>query len=174
MCSTPGSRPGSGRSPRSAGQTTRRTCERYYPTTVMETGHDILFFWVARMIVMGLECTGQIPFRDVFLHGMVRVDGEKMSKVSGNVQDPLDIIGRYGTDALRLGLVMGTTPGKDVSISESKFDFQRDFVNKLWNIGRFVLGNVPPEARASLREGSASSLADRWIPEPRRRGRELT
>src|SRR6185503_18847824 len=65
--------------------------QRYYPTTVMETGHDILFFWVARMIVMGLECTGQVPFRDVFLHGMVRVDGEKMSKVRGNVQDPLDI-----------------------------------------------------------------------------------
>jgi valyl-tRNA synthetase len=137
--------------------------ERYYPTSVMETGHDILFFWVARMIVMGLECTGQVPFRDVFLHGMVRVDGEKMSKVRGNVQDPVDIIGRYGTDALRLGLVIGTTPGKDVSISESKFDFQRDFVNKMWNIGRFVLGNVPAESRASLPVGSASSLADRWI-----------
>jgi valyl-tRNA synthetase len=137
--------------------------ERYYPTTVMETGHDILFFWVARMIVMGLECTGQAPFRDVFLHGMVRVDGEKMSKVRGNVQDPLDIIARYGTDALRLGLVMGTTPGKDVTISESKFDFQRDFVNKMWNIGRFVMGNVPAESRASLPVGSSSSLADRWI-----------
>jgi valyl-tRNA synthetase len=136
---------------------------RYYPTSVMETGHDILFFWVARMIVMGLECTGQVPFRDVFLHGMVRVDGEKMSKVRGNVQDPVDIIERYGTDALRLGLVTGTTPGKDVSISESKFDYQRDFVNKLWNIGRFVLGNVPPASRANLPSGLASSLADRWI-----------
>jgi valyl-tRNA synthetase len=136
---------------------------RYYPTSVMETGHDILFFWVARMIVMGLECTGQAPFRDVFLHGMVRVDGEKMSKVRGNVQDPLDIIGRYGTDALRLGLVTGTTPGKDVSISDSKFDYQRDFVNKLWNIGRFVLGNLPVRSRAALPAGLASSLADRWI-----------
>ncbi|MFN0070129.1 MAG: valine--tRNA ligase [Chloroflexota bacterium] len=137
--------------------------QRYYPTSVMETGHDILFFWVARMIVMGLECAGQVPFRDVFLHGMVRVDGEKMSKVRGNVQDPLDIIDRYGTDALRLGLVMGTTPGKDVTISESKFDFQRDFVNKMWNIGRFVCANVPAEVRTGLSEGLSGSLADRWI-----------
>jgi len=143
---------------------------RFFPTTVMETGYDILFFWVARMIMQSLAMTGQIPFREVYLHGMIRVDGEKMSKVKGNVQDPLDLMERFGTDAMRLGLVVGTTPGNDISISESKLEAQRNFVNKLWNAGRFILGNAPlrpPDPPKLGGVGGAEpgglTLADRWI-----------
>ncbi len=140
----------------------------FYPSSVMETGYDILFFWVARMIMMGLEFMGDVPFRDVFLHGLVRVGREKMAKVKGNVQDPLEISRQYGTDALRLALVRGTTPGNDVSVSGAKYESSRDFVNKLWNAGRFVLTNVPyPEraaaATAPLEPPPGASLADRWI-----------
>jgi valyl-tRNA synthetase len=141
----------------------------FYPTTVMETGYDIIFFWVARMIMQGLALTGDVPFREVYLHGMVRVDGQKMSKVKGNVKDPLDLMERYGTDALRLGLVIGTTPGNDISISEPKFEAQRNFVNKLWNAGRFILANMPEyrvtssESREEDDTRDSLSLADRWI-----------
>ncbi len=147
----------------------------FYPTTVMETGYDILFFWVARMIMQGLAMTGEVPFREVYLHGMIRVDGEKMSKVKGNVKDPVELMGRYGTDALRLGLVVGTTPGNDISISDSKLEAQRNFVNKLWNAGRFILTNMPtdgartqgqrrrPATSVERGNGDFHSLADRWI-----------
>ncbi|MCC6176820.1 MAG: valine--tRNA ligase [Chloroflexi bacterium] len=138
---------------------------RFYPTSVMETGYDILFFWIARMIMQGIWMMDDIPFRDVYLHGMVRVEGQKMSKVKGNVKDPVDLIERYGTDAMRLGLVVGTTPGNDVSISDAKFEAQRNFVNKLWNAGRFILANVTDADLATPRgaDGSGGSLADRWI-----------
>ncbi len=144
----------------------------FYPTTVMETGYDILFFWVARMIMQGLAMTGDIPFREVYLHGMIRVDGEKMSKVKGNVQDPVDLMERYGTDALRLGLVVGTTPGNDISISNAKMEAQRNFVNKLWNAGRFILANTSAQRPVASGQNDNSplttdhwplSLADRWI-----------
>ena len=135
----------------------------FYPTSVMETGYDILFFWVARMIMQGLAMTGEVPFHTVYLHGMVRVDGEKMSKVKGNVKDPLDLMERYGTDALRLGLVIGTTPGNDISISDAKLEAQRNFVNKLWNAGRFIQANVPERGAPSPRSDGSLSLADRWI-----------
>ena len=95
---------------------------RFYPTSVMETGYDILFFWVARMIMMGLEMTGDVPFRDVYLHGLIRVGREKMSKVKGNVLNPLELIDDFGTDALRLSLVSGTTPGNDTQISNEKLE----------------------------------------------------
>ena len=151
---------------------------RYYPTTVMETGYDILFFWVARMIMLGLEMAGDIPFRQVYVHGMIRVGGEKMSKVRGNVQDPLDLIERYGTDALRLALVIGTTPGNDINMSRAKLEDCRNFVNKLWNAARFVRGQLA-QAQAERRKAEADaqaapaplrpppsapvSMADRWI-----------
>jgi valyl-tRNA synthetase len=148
----------------------------FYPTSVMETGYDIIFFWVARMIMLGLELTDDVPFRQVYLHGMVRVGGEKMSKVKGNVQDPLDLIERYGTDALRLALVVGTTPGNDTSLSEAKLEDARNFVNKLWNAARFVRAQIEAEgggrraevvsnATPSTHRPSPSglSLADRWI-----------
>jgi valyl-tRNA synthetase len=111
----------------------------FYPTSVLETGYDILFFWVARMIMMGLELTGKVPFHTVYLHGLVRDEhGRKMSKSLGNVLDPLDIIDEYGTDALRMGLVVGATPGQDVAVGKSKIKGYRNFSNKIWNASRFV------------------------------------
>ena len=112
----------------------------FYPTAVMETGYDILFFWVARMIMMGIENTGDIPFRTVYLHGLIRdANGEKMSKTRGNTMDPLDLIDRYGTDALRFALSTGTAPGNDLRITEGKLEAARNFANKVWNAARFVI-----------------------------------
>jgi len=113
--------------------------EYFYPTTVMETGYDILFFWVARMIMMGLELTGKIPFEMVYLHGIVRDEhNRKMSKSLGNALDPLTLIENYGSDALRMALVVGGTPGQDVAMGESKIKGFRNFSNKIWNASRFV------------------------------------
>jgi valyl-tRNA synthetase len=114
----------------------------FYPTSVMETGYDILFFWVARMIMLGLYATGKPPFHTVFLHGLVRDEqGKKMSKSKGNVIDPLNVADKYGADAVRLALVFGTSPGNDVSLGESKIKGMRNFTNKLWNIGRYILSD---------------------------------
>lgn len=130
----------------------------YHPTTVLETAYDILFFWVARMILMTGFLLGDIPFRTVYLHGLVRdIEGKKMSKSGGNMIDPLDIGAKYGTDALRLALVLGNTPGNDMKFSETKVAAGRNFVNKLWNIARYIL---------SLKEdgkSGARTLADEWI-----------
>ncbi len=115
----------------------------YYPTTVMETGYDILFFWVARMIMFGLEFTDQVPFKTVYLHGLVRDEqNRKMSKSLGNSLDPLDVIPKYGTDALRMALVVGSAPGQDVALGESKIRGYRNFSNKIWNASRFVMLRV--------------------------------
>ena len=115
----------------------------FYPTTVLETGWDILFFWVARMIMFGIYCTKRIPFHYVYLHGLVRdKDRQKMSKSKGNVIDPLGVIDLYGADALRMALVFGTSPGRDVIISEDKIISQRKFTNKIWNATRFILGQI--------------------------------
>ena len=114
----------------------------FYPTTVMETGWDILFFWVARMMMLGLYVTGKTPFKQVYLHGLVRdKDRQKMSKSKGNVIDPLGVVEQYGTDALRMALTVGNTPGNDIVISEEKIKGYRNFANKVWNISRFVLMN---------------------------------
>ncbi|MEI8061241.1 MAG: valine--tRNA ligase [Candidatus Berkelbacteria bacterium] len=113
--------------------------QKFYPTTVMETGYDIIFFWVARMIMMGLELTDKVPFKTVYLHGLVRDEqNRKMSKSLGNVLDPLDLIAKYGTDALRMALIVGSTPGQDVAMGESKIKGYRNFTNKIWNASRFV------------------------------------
>ena len=138
----------------------------FYPTTVMETGYDILFFWVARMIMMGLENTGEIPFKSVYLHGLLRDEkGEKMSKVRGNVVNPLDAIAKYGTDALRFALSTGTSPGNDIRLGSQKLEASRNFANKLWNASRFVVGNMGE--RVSIDEVESLSatlpLEDRWI-----------
>ncbi|OGC80760.1 valine--tRNA ligase [Candidatus Adlerbacteria bacterium RIFCSPLOWO2_01_FULL_51_16] len=115
----------------------------YYPTSVMETGYDILFFWVMRMIMLGLYRTGEVPFRDVYLHGLVRdVHKQKMSKSKGNVIDPLAVTKQYGTDALRMAFLVGNTPGQDMALSEDKIRAYKLFANKLWNIARFVLSEV--------------------------------
>lgn len=116
--------------------------ETFYPTDVMETGADILFFWVARMIMLGIYRTGKIPFRVVYLHGLVRdKDRQKMSKSKGNVIDPLGMADIYGSDAVRAALVAGNTPGRDTTISEDKIRGYRNFATKLWNIARFILMN---------------------------------
>jgi valyl-tRNA synthetase len=121
----------------------------YYPTSVMETGKDILFFWVARMIMLGLYRTGNVPFKKVYLHGMVRdKHGKKMSKSKGNVIAPSEIQEKYGTDALRMGLIVNNAPGTDMNLDPDKVNAYKKFANKLWNITRFVLDNttdyIPP------------------------------
>lgn len=115
----------------------------YHPTAVLETGYDILFFWVARMILMTTYTLGDIPFKNVYLHGLVRDEqGRKMSKSLGNIIDPLDMIAKFGTDATRLSLILGNTPGNDMKLSEEKVAGFRNFTNKLWNIARFMLINI--------------------------------
>ncbi|MDI6603067.1 MAG: valine--tRNA ligase [Patescibacteria group bacterium] len=138
----------------------------FYPTTVMETGYDILFFWVARMIMMGIYCTGKIPFKYVYLHGLVRdKDRQKMSKSKGNVIDPLGVVDLYGADALRMALVFGTSPGRDVIVSEQKIIAQRRFANKIWNAARFVLYHL--QEKTDFLEAKQKDLRltkkDRWI-----------
>jgi valyl-tRNA synthetase len=136
----------------------------FYPTSVMETGYDILFFWVARMIMMGLENRGEIPFRTVYLHGLVRDEkGEKMSKVKGNVLNPLDAMKEYGTDALRFALSTGTSPGNDMKISTSRLESSRNFVNKIWNASRFVIKSIKPDEKSLTVEKSSLPVEDRWI-----------
>ena len=132
----------------------------------METGYDILFFWVARMIMLGIENTGQIPFRSVYLHGMVLdAEGQKMSKTRGNTLDPLDLLEQYGTDALRFALTTGTAPGNNLRLSDDKLESARNFANKIWNAARFVITAI--EGRDDL-DGWHDLIApehreDRWI-----------
>ncbi|RPI23198.1 MAG: valine--tRNA ligase, partial [Chloroflexota bacterium] len=147
----------------------------FYPTSVMETGYDILFFWVARMIMMGLEFTGQIPFHTVYLHGLIRDEhGKKMSKSYGNVIDPLTVMDELGTDALRFTLLVGSTPGNDMNLSVKKVEANRNFANKVWNAGRFVISAVeamtqeagsgqPASFSPDPSSPEAWSLADLWI-----------
>ncbi|MCR4330309.1 MAG: valine--tRNA ligase [Patescibacteria group bacterium] len=115
----------------------------YHPTAILETGYDILFFWVARMVLMTTYLLGDIPFKNVYLHGLVRDErGRKMSKSIGNVIDPLDMIKIYGTDATRMSLIIGTSPGNDMKLSEEKIKAYKHFANKIWNITRFVVSNT--------------------------------
>jgi valyl-tRNA synthetase len=117
----------------------------FYPTDVMESGSDLVFFWIARMIMFGLYRTGEVPFKKVYLHGLVRdAKGQKMSKSKGNVISPLEVSNQYGTDALRMGLVVGNTPGTDLNLDPKKIEAYKKFANKLWNIARFVLSQDPP------------------------------
>ncbi|MBX5437272.1 MAG: valine--tRNA ligase, partial [Alicyclobacillaceae bacterium] len=137
---------------------------RYYPTNVLVTGYDILFFWVARMVFMGLEFTGRMPFREVVLHGLVRAaDGRKMSKSLGNGVDPVEVIDRFGADALRFTLANGTSPGNDQRFHWERVEGSRHFINKIWNAARFVLMNVPAEADLPEPEQVNLEVADRWI-----------
>jgi valyl-tRNA synthetase len=138
----------------------------FYPTSLMVTGFDILFFWVARMIVLGLEMTGEVPFRQVHLHGLVRdADRQKMSKTKGNVIDPLTVNDQYGTDAVRLSLVLGAASGMDIAFTPERMEASRAFANKIWNAARFIflkmeasgVEPVIPE-RPALKQ-----LEDRWI-----------
>lgn len=136
--------------------------KRFYPTSVMETGRDILFLWVTRMLMMGLYRTGKVPFKTVYLHGMVNdAHGKKMSKSRGNVINPLVMTDKFGTDALRLALTIGITPGNDGTLSEEKIEGYRNFANKLWNVARFILAQTPGDYSPTAPE--AKSLADKWI-----------
>ena len=117
--------------------------QTYHPTAVLETGYDILFFWVARMILMTTYLRGEVPFKSVYLHGLVRDSkGKKMSKSLGNIIDPLDMIAKYGADATRLSLVIGAAPGNDMPLSEDRIRGYKHFANKIWNISRFTLTNI--------------------------------
>jgi valyl-tRNA synthetase len=140
----------------------------FYPTSYMETGYDILFFWVARMIMSGLEYTGQVPFHTVYLHGLVRDEhGHKMSKTKGNVIDPLIVMDEFGTDALRFTLLVGSTPGNDTNVGIKKVEANRNFANKIWNTGRFVISSMSSVASQGSSTGTPGtdnwSLADSWI-----------
>jgi valyl-tRNA synthetase len=136
----------------------------FYPTDVLITGYDILFFWVARMIFSGIELTGKNPFHTVVLHGLVRDHlGRKMSKSLGNGVDPLEVIDKYGTDALRFMLVTGNTPGNDLRFHWDKVEAARNFANKLWNASRFVLMNLADWDAEPIADESAFTLTDRWI-----------
>jgi len=137
----------------------------FYPGSVMETGYDILFFWVARMIMMGLEDTGEIPFRTVYLHGLIRDEnGEKMSKLRGNVINPAEAINKYGIDALRFALTTGTTPGNDINLGKSKLESSRNFVNKLWNATRFIIRSLDAEQlEPQATELQPQRIEDQWI-----------
>jgi valyl-tRNA synthetase len=137
----------------------------FYPGSVMETGYDILFFWVARMIMMGLEDTGEIPFHTVYLHGLIRDEsGEKMSKLRGNVINPTEAISKYGVDALRFALTTGTSPGNDINLGKSKLESSRNFVNKLWNATRFILRSL----NAERLEAQITEHPSRWVLEHQR------
>jgi valyl-tRNA synthetase len=137
----------------------------FYPTSVMNPGYEIIFFWVARMIMLGIENTGEIPFYTVYLHGLIRDEkGVKMSKTKGNVVDPLNLLEEYGTDALRFALTTGTSPGNDSRLSTEKMEASRNFANKLWNAARFVVrsleaGNV---TGGEIKRDKLTT-EDRWI-----------
>lgn len=131
----------------------------FYPTSVMETGADILFFWVARMIMLGIYVTGEVPFKNVYLHGLVRdAKGLKMSKSKGNVISPIEITEKFGTDALRMGLVVGNTPGTDLNLDPQKVGAYKKFANKLWNIARFVLDSAEAQGPTSERPPEVEPL----------------
>ncbi|MCA9989257.1 MAG: class I tRNA ligase family protein, partial [Anaerolineales bacterium] len=137
---------------------------RYYPTDVMETGYDILFFWVARMVMSGLLFTNDIPFHTIYLHGLVRDElGRKMSKTTGNVTDPIEVMEDLGTDALRFTLLTGGTPGNDLNLSLEKVASNRNFANKIWNLARFIIMNLEKVSGADRPDTPNYSAADQWI-----------
>ncbi|MEI8175610.1 MAG: valine--tRNA ligase [Candidatus Omnitrophota bacterium] len=140
----------------------------FYPTATLVTAQEIIFFWVARMIMAGLKFRHEIPFKDIYIHGTVRdSSGKKMSKSLGNVIDPLEIINEFGTDALRFSMISMTAAGQDIFLSKQKFEFGRNFANKLWNASRFIMMNLrPEEIKTDLCVYAATTelnLADRWI-----------
>lgn len=138
--------------------------KRYYPTDALVTGYDIIFFWVSRMIFQGLEFTGQRPFKDVLIHGLVRAeDGRKMSKSLGNGVDPMDVIDQYGADSLRYFLTTGSAPGQDLRYSTEKVEATWNFANKIWNASRFALMNMNGLKYEEIDLSGEKSVADKWI-----------
>ncbi|MDD2774139.1 MAG: valine--tRNA ligase [Elusimicrobiales bacterium] len=138
--------------------------EYYYPTSLLVTGYEILHLWVARMVMMGIELAGDVPFSDVCINGIVRdKHGKKMSKSLGNVIDPLDLTAKYGTDAVRFGLITQAVPGRDIMFAEESITGSRNFCNKIYNAARFLQMNLPPDARELKLPLKPENLADRWI-----------
>ncbi len=136
----------------------------FYPTDVLVTGYDIIFFWVSRMIFSGCEHTGKTPFHTVLIHGLVRDDkGRKMSKSLGNGIDPLEMIEKYGCDALRMNMVTGNSPGNDMRFYVERCEAMRNFANKLWNASRYVLMNVTEDTKNQLPEAEKLEIADKWV-----------
>lgn len=139
------------------------TQKTFYPTDVLVTGHDIIFFWVARMIIMGLEFKKDVPFRKVYIHGLVRADdGKKMSKSTGNALDPVELIENYGADALRFTILAQIATGRDLKFSESRLEGYRNFMNKIWNATRFASSYLEG-ARVTAEAPKATLLPNRWI-----------
>ena len=137
---------------------------KYYPTDVLVTGYDIIFFWVARMIFSGCEHTGKTPFHTVLIHGLVRDNqGRKMSKSLGNGIDPLEMIDKYGCDALRMNMVNSNSPGNDMRFYVERCEAMRNFANKLWNASRYVLMNLPEDAKNELPAFEKLEIADKWV-----------
>ena len=135
----------------------------FYPTSVLSTGFDILFFWVARMAMLGIKFMGDVPFRHVYIHALIRdAEGQKMSKSKGNVVDPLSVMDKYGTDAFRFTLAALAAQGRDIRLAEERIEGYRNFANKIWNAARLVLSNLEGYDPALARRG-APSVADRWI-----------
>ena len=138
--------------------------KRYYPTNALVTGYDIIFFWVSRMIFQGIEFTGKRPFEDVLIHGLVRAEeGRKMSKSLGNGIDPMDVIEKYGADALRYFLSTGSSPGQDLRYSTEKVESVWNFANKIWNASRFALMNMDGMKYEEIDLTGEKSVADAWI-----------
>ena len=138
--------------------------KQWYPTSVLVTGYDIIFFWVARMIFMALEFEHEIPFKHVFIHGLVRdSQGRKMSKSLGNGINPLEVIDQYGADALRFTLVTGNTPGNDMRFYMERVEANRNFANKIWNASKFVLMNLTNYDESFVPTADDLTLADQWI-----------
>jgi len=141
--------------------------KRFYPTDVMETGYDILFFWVARMVMTGALFTNDVPFHTIYLHGLVRDEtGRKMSKTTGNVVDPLELTEKYGTDALRFTLLTGSSPGNDLNLAFARVASNRNFANKIWNVSRFIVQNleqIDPGIHQETGKTPSYTLADKWI-----------
>jgi valyl-tRNA synthetase len=141
-----------------------KECEKFYPTDVLVTAPEIIFFWVARMIMAGIKFMGDIPFSDVYIHGTVRdSSGTKMSKSLGNVIDPLDIIDEFGSDALRFSIISITSRGQDVFLSKEKFEIGRNFSNKIWNASRYVLMNLEDDIDETDMDPGKLTLPDKWI-----------
>ncbi|MDR5586757.1 MULTISPECIES: valine--tRNA ligase [Clostridium] len=138
--------------------------EYFYPNNVLVTGHDIIFFWVARMIFSGLHCMGETPFNTVLIHGLIRdSQGRKMSKSLGNGVNPLDVISEYGADALRFMIATGNAPGNDMRYYPERVEASRNFANKIWNASRFVMMNLDKEIMNKYKDCKEYSLADKWI-----------
>jgi valyl-tRNA synthetase len=138
--------------------------EKYYPTSVLVTGFDIIFFWVARMIMQGIKFMGDVPFKEVYIHGLIRDEkGQKMSKTRGNVIDPLGVIDEYGADAMRFSLTALATQGRDIKLSMPVIQGYRNFINKIWNASRFIIMNLEGYKADLIPSGEELSTSDKWI-----------